>query len=376
MRYILIAITLMGSSLSAEQVENTDGEHYLDTTRSLTGDRSKSASKGKVIEDRVGGQFDDYLDTVVWNDSYTRKTNDISYKQVHKEASNKITLDNPASQARDAWAIAEAEQRKLQTENQKSEIPSVFAGGYCTLYNTLEISKSNEYSKLDCLLDFGEGSYQKVELFSAFYPDYKREMIIAIPMYVTFEDQTRATFSGITLNANQTSINIASWSDSRRIQKLLGEGLLVINNTIFKYTTGYMQALQASRVHENIEYITTKGIFGQDIVTPVSRTTVEPPEIKDYMITAGVELLSNIFAISGKEYLYSQEPLFRVAPQKVYVEGVISYDNKGLAKRFGTIANQEVSKAMKNNNNWQQRKESTIQKYNGKYKAPLPAGGQ
>ena len=374
---LAVSLWLLACPLSAEKIDNIKGEKYLRDTRRATGDKVKSALEGKKVEDRIGGKFDNYMDTVIWNDTFKKKTNNVAQSQSITAGEKSIVLDSPANRLKAQWAVEEEKLAKLQKamKDKNQTIPTYFAGGYCTLYDTLSNSKSTEYGKLDCLLDFGKGKYRRVEVFAAFYPDYKREIVMAIPIYASFENQSRATFSGIIMTSDKTSFNVSGWVDNKRIQKLLGEGLLMTSDTIYRYTTGYLSALEKSRTHEKVEYVVTQGVFGEK-VTPVKTKNVEPPRADDYLLGAGIELLTNLFTIHGKDYLYSQQPLFAVYPQKLYVEGVVSFDNKGLAKKFGEISNVEVEKSNTNNKTWIKERNSIIQKHIRTYKSKLPKSDQ
>ena len=367
---IMVGCLYVTHFLYAENALAEEGEKYLDKTRKATGDITENVSNGKVTEDKVGGHFDNYMDTVIWNDTYLKKTNRRIQVQTVAIGTADIPLDTPLDKLNAEWKV---EEQRLQSQrekesNQTKEISTRFAGGYCTFEEVLLISKFNEYGKMDCLLDFGQGAYRQVEVFASFYPDYKREMVIALPMYMTFRNENRATFSGVVLKSNKTSINLASWVDNKRIRKMFAEGLLVSNDIVYNYVSGYMRALQLSRTRTGVEYITTTDPqTGLSISTPVATTKTAPPEVKDYVISAGVELLSSIFSIVGKDYLDSTEPLFKVYPQKLYVEGIVSFDNVGLAKRFGKISDDSRNKALHNNEAWEKKKENIIQKHERNY---------
>ena len=370
-KVVVLGMSILLSVVFAEEPLSKEAERYLDETRTATGDLIENAANGAVTNDKIGGRFDNYMDTVIWNDTFSKKTDKMPQQQLLGVGEKSIVLDTPADKMKKIW---DAEEEKLAIRREKERnatkaIPSSYAGGYCTFDTTLSISKSNEYGKLDCLLDFGHGNYRKAEVFASFYPDYKREIVIALPIYVTFENQNKATLSGVILNAGKTSINIAGWVDNKRIQKMLGEGLLGTNDVIYNYVSGYMRALERSRTQSGIEYITsTDPQTGNTTTTPVSTTKTEKPEIKDYVISAGIEIVSSIFSVVGKDYMESTYPLFAVYPQKLYVEGVVSFDNQGLAKRFGTITAEVNKKSKQNNSDWLRKKDTTIQKYDRTYR--------
>jgi len=383
--YVLLGFCLL-SFVYAEEGLTKKAEDYLDKTRKITGDITENVSKGTEVDDRRGGYFDNYMDTVIWNDTFKKMTDNKPQVQGMKTGTQTIVLDTPVENLKAQWDAEEARLAALHANdtNKSNEAPIIFAGGYCTLEERLAISKFNEYGKLDCLLDFGEGKYKRAEVFTSFYPDYKREMVIAIPMYMTFEDDSRASFSGIVLKANKTSMNMAGWVDNRRIEKMLGEGLLMTNDIIYNYANAYMSALIQSKTREEViypdEYADGNGTnrynnrYPGYYPYPRTTTNVAPPEARDYIISAGIQILSNIFAITGKDYMYSKEPLFGVYPQKVYVEGMVSFDRQGLAQRFGVISQTNKDKANKNSAAWKAERNQIIQKY-GAPKTGLNMGG-
>ena len=380
--YLLLTASLF-SFVHAEKDVTKKAEEYLEKIRTVTGDVVENVAKGTKVEDRRGGYFDNYMDTVIWNDTFKKMTDDRPQLQMMKAGTQTIVLGTPVEDLKAQWDAEEARLAALHANdaNQSNEPPIIFAGGYCTLEERLAISKFNEYGKLDCLLDFGGGKYKRSEVFASFYPDYKREMVIAIPVYITFEDDSRASFSGIVLRANKTSMNLAGWVDNRRIEKMLGEGLLMTNDIIYDYANGYMNALIQSKRREELIYPEgymdkngTRGIYGYPGYYPYPRTVtnVAPPEARDYIISAGIQILSNIFAITGKDYLYSKEPLFAVYPQKVYVEGMVSFDKRGLAQRFGIISQGNKDKANKNSNEWRMERNRIINSYGAPKRGVIP----
>jgi len=366
--HIILALCFLYTlALNAENKLTKKAEAYLEKTRKLTGDVTENAMKGKKTNDAIGGKYDNFMDTVIWNDTFSKKTNKIPQLQMMVAGTESIVLDTPLNKLNQEWEKEEARLATLtqRDANRSRENKSIFTGGYCTFEKTILISKFNEYGKLDCLLNFGKGAYRRVEVFASFYPDYKREMVVAIPIYVSFENANRATFSGIVLKADKSSENLAGWVDNKRVQTMLAEGLLLTNYVAIDYVNGYMRALRQSRTNRKIDYIeTTNPLTGAVTSNPVVSTNTAPPEVKDYLVSAGVNLLAGIFSIIGKDYIDSTSPLFAVYPQKLYIEGVVSFDQEGLAKRFGEISSGEENKINSSNQNWIQEKNTIINKYN------------
>lgn len=375
---IIALLMIPYSFLAAVDDIANKSELYLERTRKATGDLTKEVYMGKRVNDKTDlGGFEDYSDTVIWNDSYTQKTNKAKQMQTLTAAKPEIILDSPLLRLDHKW---QAEEKKLALQKQKlvakaKEIPSYFVGGYCTFEKTLKISKFSKYGKLDCMLNFGNNQYKRVEVFASFYPDYKREMVMALPLYISFENQNRALFSGIILKEDKSSVNLAGWVNNQRIRKMLDEGLLLANDTIYNYTIGYMSAVKASEEDTRIDYIPSTGPDGNTIVTPVITKKTAPPEIKNYITAAAVDLFTGLFSIIGRDDLSRVEPLFAVYPQKVYIEGIVSFDKKGLATRFGKMSSKQEKEATQNNQNWIDKRNQTIERYNRGYNKGAEALG-
>jgi len=322
-----------------------------------------AVSEGNTTTDKVGKNIDNYYDSVVWVDISKKQTHGVPLTFTFSNGKNlTIMLDHPVEKINQIFKQKEAELKaKIAKQNINKEI-SYFAGGYCSIYRGVSISKSREFLKLNCNMDFGKNQYRPVSIFVALYPDYKREEVYAIPIYAELPSGNRATFNGIVLNESKTSANLADFVDNARLRKLLGESALATNDIAYRYITGYLNAKQESRNKVELHYITTTENNVTNTI-PIQTRTIAPPKVSDYLIGAGVELLAKLFSIKGKDYLYSSQPLFIINPKKVYVEGIMSFDNKGLAKRFGAISKDTEESSSRNNDVWNKNIDNIIKNY-------------
>jgi len=348
---ILVAVGLTVFANAGQALKTLSDDYYDELNKINKADMNQS----KAVKDTKGGVKDSYYDSVIWTDIYRKTTHNVPLVQEYSNGKNLPTmLATPVDDLNKKYEIEKnkllAKQAKQKAN--KDKVLSYFAGGYCIIPQSIQLSKGREFTKLNCSMNFGKGNYRPALIFAALYPDYVKEEVYAIPLYAELPSGNRATLNGIVLNDAKTSANVADWVDNARLRKLIAEGALATNDIAYKYVNGYLEAKQQSRTKTEIHYIQTQN-GNNTVSTPVQTQTVLPPKLSDYLIGAGVELLSKLFAIKGKDYLYSSNPLFIVNPKKVYVEGIFTLDNKGLAKRFGIIQQEQENSALNHNKSWQ-----------------------
>ena len=361
------ATTKTEVSTSAQQGEESD---IIDRARKKSGMKMVSSATGQEESDSKNTDFDTYFDSVVYMDSYEKITNGaVSQDEttVATGGNNAFMLATPAADMIAYAKTVEAENRKKEAQKKEAEskTPSYFGGGYCTMETPVTISRSSEFSTLSCLINFGESEYRKVDVFIGVYPDYKRELLVGIPIYATFENGKRANVNGIVMRRNRSSINIADYVDAQRLRKLTAENALAINDVAYRYSTAYLQALQLSRIQEDVQYVNTVDPnTGNSVPVPVATRNIAPPKATDYFAAAGIEIVSQIFASIGKEYLYDTRPLFEIHKGKmVWMEGIFEFDHSKISMRYGKIAENQVQNADKNNNAWIRDRNKIIDKY-------------
>lgn len=361
------------------------GMSYSERTRIKAGQKIKNVTTSRTTDDRRGDTTDNFMDSVIYNDIHWKRTNytleDDYSEEVGKGGQKAILLDAPATRELKRLAAKEKQYKaKIAAKIAAAKAPkSYFAGGYCRTTSALSVSRSSEFVEMSCLIDFGDNNTRPATVFAAVYPDYKREVLIALPIYASFEDGRRVNVDGIILRSNRTSYNIADWVDSKRIRKLVAESGLAINDVAYRYASAYMTALQDSRVHTKTSYITETSDTGTKTLVPVQSKEVDPPRKKDYFMAAGVEIVSRLFAMFGKSYLYDVRPLFRIgAGKKVWVEGVFSSDIRRTGQKFGEINNNTIQKTETNNQQYINKVEGHIDQFGvaGKGSRAVKMGGQ
>lgn len=292
-----------------------------------------------------GGLEDSYMDTVIYNDIHSQQSHRGQSKiqsGIQAFQPNGIELAKPNTEymAYTSEKYAQMEKDRLEKEKKdelaKKERPKYFVGGYCIATKRTEILKSSSFSSFDCELEFGDGQYREVQIFAGIYPNYEKEVLVTLPIYATLPNGKRASMSGVIMNVDKTSLNIANEVESYKIRRWVAKYGLSFNNVAYKYATMYMEDLRASRRSMETTYLTTT-IDGSGITTttPVQNVNTAPPSASETFALAGIELFSRLMAVGAENLLDSTAPLFTVYKgQRVWVEGVIDTDTE---KSYGTL---------------------------------------
>jgi len=364
---ILLTTCLFITSAFAGQ-EGTSGYTADAVSSSLQLTRAK---RGKVDENGGGKyQLDSFADTVIYNDNFYKTSHNHQgsvFNRVLKAQPNELTLDKPATRYFNQISLQHKElQAKLkakQAEEAKKHntIPQYFVGGYCIAMEKTELVKSSGFTSLDCDLNFGNKyGYRHAQVFASIYPDYKREIAIAIPIYATFDSGARANFNGVVLNSNKTSLNIANEVETYKIRQNIVKYGLAMSDVAYQYANAYLNQLQLSRVKQEISYIPTQTPNGGVVTTPVQNTNVEAPKASEYLALAGIGLLDRILAIGADNLMADTAPLFTIYKgNRVWIEGVIDFDKNKASSKFGEISKSITDEITQNNNEYEGKLEST-----------------
>ena len=369
--------TIAYSAVTNNQDVGESSSSYTDTLRNTTGSKQAIVKGGKVVRDTHGQIKDNMYDTVIYNDIHTltssRKSRTIAQLNP-KGAIGSIALASPATDQAKQELIAEANWQKREAERKALELkrekerqnPAYYVGGYCSVNTPVKIVRNSEFTILNCLLNFGEGQYRQADVFAGVYPNFKKETLTVLPIYATLQDGNKVSMDGVVLTEDKASLNIADHIERFKIRKLISEYGLTINDVAYRYANAFMSQLIASRTTQKVEYVTVdNGVDSngnrQTSTVPVVTQRTLPPKAKDYFVMAGIELFSKIFAIGAKDLMADSDPLFRIFKGKrVYIEGVVTVDNKGMARKFGALNTQEHERINSDNAEYEREKKIFI----------------
>jgi len=316
------------------------GDYYLKVKNRINKNVQMNSGSGGIINDTRNNKIDTYLDTVIITDIEQHKNNNIvqtaSYAQV---------LNNNV-----AYQKSLQRQRMQQMRQTKKSSSVLNVRGYCRLVNNVKIFVSDAFGEVNCDLEnIKTHTNFTAKVFVKFMPDYKREMLLAFPVYATVEGK-RLDSVGYFLNATKTSLNVASKVDGVRIKKLLLKGLLVESDIAYKQATAYMGAVRASETQTSTTYIKD----GNGNSTPVQSQSTQKPKVRDYINTGIVESVAALIRLFGENSLYELKPLFYINKGDVFYTEMVLKDNNNMFNKLKNIVGNKTKQIQQDNNNYEQ----------------------
>jgi len=377
-KHIFLSLAVI-SSLCADEISDYQNE----MTKSLNASLGIKTVKGGSVKGGEGeGEVPDaFMDTVIYNDLHDKRSHrgqDVLIQPPVETFGGGIKLATPetdyinyvTAQAKKQQEAAEKAQRAKEAI--KKEKPKYFVGGYCVATQRTEIIKASTFGSFNCELDFGNGIYREASIFAGIYPDYQREIAIAVPIYATMPNGQRMEMSGVIMSVNKTTLNIANEVESYKIRRWVAKYGLAFNDIAYRYATMWLSDVRASRTTMETSYMPTN-IGGLPTTTPVQNINTEPPKASDYWAAMGAELITRLFAIGAENILEDTSPLFTIYKgQRVWVEGIIDTDNSKIFGRMKEVTKEKIEQIKQNNQIFMQQQYEPI---NQSHSGGASAGG-
>lgn len=244
--------------------------------------------------------------------SNTRTAPVYNYEEVIYEHFKRATSSNarqaggdvsPSAMAFDIRAARQTQEeadRAAALEQAKQEIAQaeqmpIYTNGYCYFKDEVSIDRAATYAYLTCDFDQGEA-----DLTVSLVPDFYARALIARPLYITPRtDGTRGSRirveQGAVLTANRSSINIASYVNSRVITKAVAAGAYKTFDNATTVAQQYLEDKKAANTTQETAYLTSDS--GTDAVQTTN--TVMPDDI-DYAATLLLGTVRDIAKIIGE----------------------------------------------------------------------------
>jgi len=312
----------------------TGNDYYLKIRNQTQKNFSINSGNEGVIKDKKQ-TFDPFLDTTILTDIETNNPpHNVAYALNAKYLNNNVKL-----------------YRKLNfnTKNNLKKPKKIILNvkGYCRVLHNVKVYFSDEFSQAQCdLVNIKNNIALKAKVFIKFVPDYKREILIAFPVYAEINSK-RLNAVGYFLNATKTSLNVADRVDGVRIKKLLLKGLLVESDIAYNQAMMYLNDLRASRTQTSVTYITDNN--GNS--TPVQSQTTQKPKARDYINTGIVQSIASLIKLLGENSLYELKPLFYVNQGSIFYTEMI-LENNNVFNKMQDIMKEKENQIQKNNNDY------------------------
>jgi hypothetical protein len=203
------------------------------------------------------------------------------------------------------------QQTKEQQEAEEASMEKYpeFLEGYCSTPVELQVQKIASYAYLDCNFDHLGDATLAVSLV----PDFYSMALIGRPLYVSYlsEDGKKKRIvveSGVTLRQDKNSINIADVANDYKIEKLLATGAYRTLDVATQNAKLYMQDVRASKMSEEQTHLNS-GIGGTTII---ETKNYEAPQMSQYIIAAGIEMVSEFSRLLGEAVVQNLPYTFMV----------------------------------------------------------------
>jgi hypothetical protein len=332
---------ILGLSIGANLIFASVYDKYIQNQRNFLNQGNvviKSNSKKNVVKEKEE-ETDTYLDTTIITDILNSQQ---TQNSVFSASEKQYLADNVSYQKNISL------KSKKEKNKNNNQVTAFYLKGYCEVLNNVKIIASDGFSELRCTLEDEKGDYKNVNVFAKFMPDYKREILIAFPLYAKINGKQYST-AGYFMNSLKTSLNTASKVDSVKIKKLLAKGLLIESDIAYNQATAYLNDLRASRTQTSVTYI--KDNNGNS--TPIQSKKTEKPKAKDYWTVGIVNSVAALVKLFGENSLYNMTPLFEVNKGDIlYTEMIAIRGNKknmfNELKKFENNLNSQIKKSNQN----------------------------
>lgn len=285
-----------------------DGEHV---TQQLTGGATQINSGGEVINRSTTSGIYNY-DEVTYE--HIKKRSGVAHQP---QESSSITLgENIIKRKQEELSkrIASAAEQKKVAEAKATPTWPKFTEGYCYVKNDTEVERIATYAYLSC--DFA-APIGRAELVASLVPDFYARALVAKPLYLNIMDNNRKKQripidSGAVLTQNKLSINVANVVNDRKLEKIVASGTYVTLNAATQQSQLYLNDLRQSRQHQSVSQ--NSSISGTTIA---SATNYDKPVAGDYLLSGGLQIVSEIAKIVGEAVVNNLPYTFKINKDSV-----------------------------------------------------------
>jgi len=310
-RYMLLLLTLPILAFAGMEVEQQSG-HIINQI-SKEGIESSSAYKTKGHK-KQGTYFQNYEETVYeylkkYSKSSEKKEGHFDFKEDKKFA---FDIDKKRRDDENrSRALALALQKKAEKEKREERKQLFRYGhGYCYMDQEAIIDRIATYAYLSCDLNHPIG---KVNLAVSLVPEYYAKAIVANPLYVLLDDETRLPVkNGVVMTKDRNSINLANFVNDRRIEKMWATGMYKGVGIVAKRAQAFLDQKYKSDTSQ------TSTVVGSINPTVTTSSKTKEPKFSDALVVAGIEFTSEIAKILGESYVQNLHYTFKVNKGRVF----------------------------------------------------------
>lgn len=299
----LLSVALF-SALTKEEIINQlkmEGSlnDEVNTETNIKSKRDAKATSSKTYND------DTYIDVVLFNMIRRQQSAD------SKEMKGPSNIAKKREFLANNEAAHEDKLKQLQaqevTAEQKEGEQIYNLSGYCTILNELEVERLQVYSLMDCKFEENDLGIRNSKLLASFVPIFNKLALLGKPIYLRLDERKLPIENGIMLTVDQTNLNLATFINDTRIKDLIADTAIKTNEIVYNSSVQY---LEEKKLSDTTEELVIAG--DSNNLTTTKATNTKAPDIVDYALVGGIQILSSIIGGLGNYYKDNNYPLYKV----------------------------------------------------------------
>lgn len=206
-----------------------------------------------------------------------------------------------------------------ESKNDDKGVESIAVVGYCNVGENIHIGKQPSSGYFDCNTNIGY-----VKVFGELTPVNEMATLIYDPKYIDYKDTRFKVLDGArTTNEERTSYNVATFVNDRKISEIALTSTISATEDIRTSSHEYLKALEESKKKENTDYI-----ISNNNIVPVNNKNTEKPDASDYIVKAGIDIVSGIVKTTAEVFKKDLPYLYEIRKNsKIYLD--IKIDKNG-----------------------------------------------
>jgi len=219
--------------------------------------------------------------------------------------------------ARESKLIDLVKQKDLNnTTKQVTNPNSTIVKGYCNFGEDIYIGKQPSSAFVQCSTNIG-----LVKIFGNLIPKNKIATLFFDPQYIEYKNtRFKVLPESITTNEARTSYNIATFVNDRKLAKIGYQSAIASTNIIHGATHEYLLALEKSKTSKSVNYVGNGNNSNSDVIA-IQKEQTQKPEVKDYAISAGVDIVAGVVKTAAEAFKKDLPYLYEIKKgSNIYVD--------------------------------------------------------
>lgn len=197
----------------------------------------------------------------------------------------------------------------IATSNNTNE--TVIVKGYCLIDKDVYLELQPGALRTMCQTNAGS-----IVMFADLVAVPEQNSLLVNPRFIEKNKHQFKVIEAIITNEAQTSYNVATFVNSQKLEtvkyKMIGEA----SNDIKIVTNQYLKALEESKRQQRVDVITS----GNNIY-PIQTTNTEKPEVADYAMKAGVEVMASSIKAIADSLAQNRPYIFEITSgSKIWID--------------------------------------------------------